>query len=102
MAACAIVADRALSSVLDPNYLVPFLTVVLLSAWFGGRVAGILAAVLTAGGLLFSPGNPVSVPRFTTYVLSTVIIAYLAGELRRMGARWEATLSSIGDGVVVI
>jgi len=96
------VADRALSSVLDPNYLVPFLTVVLLSAWFGGRVAGILAAVLTAGGLLFSPGNPVSVPRFTTYVLSTVIIAYLAGELRRMGARWEATLSSIGDGVVVI
>jgi two-component system cell cycle sensor histidine kinase/response regulator CckA len=102
MAACALAAVRALSPILDPDYLVPFLMVVLLSAWFGGRAAGLLAAGLTAAALLLPSGESVSAARFATYLLSAVIIAYLAGELRSIGARWEATLCSMADGVVVI
>jgi len=102
MAACAAAAVRMLPAFFDPNYLVPFLTVVLASAWFGGRAAGVLAAALTAGALLLPQMGAVSVSRVATYLLSAATIAYLAGELRRMSARWEATLCSIGDGVVVI
>jgi PAS domain S-box-containing protein len=101
LAVCALAVDRMLSSVFEPDYLVPFLTVVLLSAWFGGRPAGLLSAALTAAALLVPPGTG-SVARFSTYLLSAVIIAYLAGELRQMSVRWEGTLKSIGDGVVVV
>jgi two-component system, cell cycle sensor histidine kinase and response regulator CckA len=102
LAACALAADRLLPSILDPDYLVPFLTVVLLSAWFAGRSGGMVAAGLTSAALLLPPTGPVSISRFATYLLSTVIIAYLADELRQVSARSEATLSSIGDGVVVV
>ena len=101
LAACALAVDRLLSSVFEPDYLVIFLTVVLLSAWFGGRTAGIVSAALTAAALLVPPGT-VSVARFSTYLLSATAIAYLAGELRQMSARWEGTLKSIGDGVVMV
>jgi two-component system, cell cycle sensor histidine kinase and response regulator CckA len=102
MAGCAMAADRLLPSILDPNYLVPFLTVVLLSAWFGGRSGGMLAAGLTTAALLLPPVGPVSISRFAIYLLSAVAIAYLADEFRQVSARSEATLSSIGDGVVVV
>ncbi len=102
MAACALAADWLLPSILDPKYLVPFLSVVLLSAWFAGRSGGMLAAGLTTGALLLPPAGPVSISRFATYVLSAVIVAFLADELRQLSAQSEATLNSIGDGVVVV
>ncbi len=101
LVACALTANYFLSSFVEPDYLVTFLTVVLLSAWFGGRMAGFLAAGLTAAALLM-PFETGSTARFATYLLSAVVFAYLAGELRLMSSRWEATLCSIGDGVVVI
>jgi two-component system, cell cycle sensor histidine kinase and response regulator CckA len=102
MAVCAVAADRLLSPVLDPDYLVPFLIVVLLSAWFCGLGAGMLAVGLTTGALLMQHSGHVSMYRFVTYLLSAAIMTYLVDEVRQMSGRWEATLSSIGDGVVVV
>jgi two-component system, cell cycle sensor histidine kinase and response regulator CckA len=105
LTACGLVAALLLDPILEFSYFLPFLAVVFVSSWFYGLRSGILATALTVGVAAYFLDQPVNWPpvaRLATFLLSAGMVTYLASAVHNMRVRWEGTLSSIGDGVVVI
>ncbi len=111
LTACALLASLFLKRIIEPNFFLPFTAVVLVSSWFYGRWAGLLSTVLSTVVVDFCFMNPEYVFGFTswtdagrliTFIFSALLVTFLVDELRRSKLELAATLSSIGDAVVVV
>ena len=108
--AWAVVTSFMLKQVMEPSFFLPFITVVLVSSWFFGRNEGLLATALStividyffsasSFSLLFASWTEAA--RLLTFVLTSLLVTFLVAELRYSKVRLTATLSSIGDAVLV-
>lgn len=46
LTACALVVSLLLKRIIEPNFFLPFIAVVVVSAWFYGRSAGLISTLL--------------------------------------------------------
>ncbi len=109
LTAAAALASLVLRPYLETNIIAIFLAAVWLSAWYHGRLGGIVATI--ASGIAFfwffpTPSSASDAPRWTDAV-SLVSFVALAGLITWLTAAWqesrrllEATLSGIGDAVL--
>src|ERR1700730_9764330 len=111
LTACALVASLLLKRIIEPNFFLPFTAVVLIASWFYGRWAGLLSTLLGAIVVDFFFMNHRYILGFTswtdaarlvTFVCSALLVTFLVDQLRRSKLELTATLSSIGDAVVVV
>jgi two-component system, cell cycle sensor histidine kinase and response regulator CckA len=111
LTACALLVSLLLKSIIEPNFFLPFTAVVLVSSWFYGRWAGLLSTILGAMTVDFFFMSPQFVFGFTswtgaarliTFILSALLVTFLVDELRCSKLELTATLSSIGDAVLVV
>ena len=110
LTACALVASLLLKKIVEPNFFLPFIGVVLVSTWFFGRTAGLVGTLLGAAVVDFFFMEPVysfnlsswtTVARLITFVLSALLVTFLVDALRSSKLKLTETLSSIGDAVIV-
>lgn len=108
--AWALVTSLILKQIIEPNFFLPFVTVTLVSSWFFGRNAGLLATALSTAVIdfffvppLFSLaiGSWTEAARLMTFVMTSLLVTFLVAELRYSKVRLTATLTSIGDAVLV-
>lgn len=108
--ALAVVICLLLRPLLEPDFFLPFLAAVLLSAWYYGVGGGLFATALSSAAVLylFLPPQPafavedLSVAvRLGSFIGLGVLISLLAAAGRSSQMLLSATLSSIGDGVIV-
>ncbi len=108
--AWAMVTSLILKQIIEPNFFLPFVTVTLVSSWFFGRNAGLLATVLSTAVIDFFFAPPLyslaisswtEAARLLTFVLTSLLVTFLVAELRYSKVRLTATLTSIGDAVLV-
>ncbi|HWQ54953.1 MAG TPA: ATP-binding protein, partial [Bryobacteraceae bacterium] len=94
---------------LEPNFFLPFLAAVLLSAWYYGVGGGLAATLLSSAAVLYfflppQPGFAVRdlniAVRLGSFIGLGVLISLIAAAGRRSQMLLSATLSSIGDGVI--
>jgi two-component system cell cycle sensor histidine kinase/response regulator CckA len=109
--AVALLASLVFRPLIEPNYFLPFLGAVFLSAWFYGRVGGYMATALSGiavGFLLVELRGPqygggvniaASLLSFLAIAVGSTVL--IAGWLRSR-SMLTAALSSIGDGVLAI
>jgi PAS domain S-box-containing protein len=104
LAAGALAAALLLKPYFGSSYFLLYLLAVLVSARTGGRSAGLLAAALTSCAVYpaADSANSAFWVVLSTYVLTALIVTYLASAVHELAVRWEGTLSSIGDGIVAI
>jgi two-component system, cell cycle sensor histidine kinase and response regulator CckA len=110
LVACALVTSLRLKGLIEPNFSIPFLAIVLAVSWYLGQKEGILAAVLGTVALdvfFISPkigitlASRTEAARLLTFFVSALAVVFLASTIRRNRMWLEATLSNIGDAVVV-
>ncbi|MDQ6677457.1 MAG: DUF4118 domain-containing protein, partial [Acidobacteriota bacterium] len=108
--AWALVTSLILKKIIEPNFFLPFITVTLVASWFFGRNAGLLATALSTVIVDFffvPPLNSLAIQSWTeaarlvTFILTALLVTFLVDELRYSKVRLTATLSSIGDAVLV-
>lgn len=108
--AWALVTSLILKQIIEPNFFLPFVTVTLVSSWFFGRNAGLLATALSTLVIdyffvppLFSLAinSWTEAARLLTFVMTSLLVTFLVAELRYSKVRLTATLTSIGDAVLV-
>lgn len=102
--AWALVTSLILKKIIEPNFFLPFITVTLVSSWFFGRNAGLLATALSTGVIdyFFVPMfSWTEAAKVLTFVLTALLVTFLVDELRYSKVRLTATLTSIGDAVLV-
>ena len=108
--ASALVTSLSLKKIIEPNFFLPFIAVTLVSSWFFGRNAGLLATVLSTVVIdyffippLNSIGNLswTETARLLTFIFTALLVTFLVDELRYSKVRLTATLTSIGDAVLV-
>lgn len=111
LTACALVLSLVLKRFIEPNFFLPFTGVAVVSSWFYGRWAGLLATILGTMALdlffmspqyVFGFTSWTGAARLLTFVLSALLVTFLVDALRCSKLELAATLSSIGDAVVVI
>jgi len=82
---------------------------VVLSAWIGGRLGGLVSTVALALGTAyfhmppdpsFRVADPADLIRLGTFILSGMCVAWLSGVLKENHGFMMATLTSIGEGVI--
>ncbi|MDQ6707518.1 MAG: ATP-binding protein [Acidobacteriota bacterium] len=100
--ACGLVFALILREMLGQYVILPSIAAVAVSAWFYGMEGGVIATVLgsLSASYFFGPASGVAV-RLVTFILVGGLIAKLIDALRDSKIRLTATLSSIGDAVVV-
>ena len=107
--AWALVTSMILKQVIEPSFFLPFLTAVLVVSWFFGRNAGLVTTGLSAlvVDLFFLPpllSLGMSWPdaaTLLTFILTALLVTFLVNELRHSKVRLTATLTSMGDAVLV-
>ncbi|MFN7999251.1 MAG: response regulator [Bryobacteraceae bacterium] len=109
VSALALLTALLLRPVLEPNLYVPFLAAVFCSAWYYGHTGGFMATGFSASALAFvlSQLRPPMYPRSSNLlagVLSFVAVSIAATAIisgwHSSRSILNATLSSIGDGVL--
>ncbi len=110
LTAVALLATVLLRPYLEPDVSIFFLAATWISAWQYGRAGGLVATALSSLAILFfffQPDPAVSTTAWST-ALRLVAFVTVAGMLTWMTAAWRdgrrlfgATLSSIGDAVLV-
>lgn len=94
---------------LRPDVFMPFLAAVLLSAWFHGRLGGLLSTLFSAlvtfyffllPGFSHEDGSLNGLARLAAFVLLSILITWLTAAGRSGETLLAATLSSIEDGVI--
>ena len=87
-----------------------FLAAVVLSAWLGGTLDGVLALAISAGGrflvfptprVAFALGHPAELLRLTLFAAIGAVAAWLVGRLRTAQSQLTAALASAVDAVAV-
>src|SRR5436190_2433543 len=81
---------------------------VTLSAWFGGRLGGLIATLALSLGTAyyhlspegFGVNDPADLVRLGTFTLSGTFVAWLRGALKESQGLMMATLRSTGDAVI--
>ncbi len=102
--AWALVTSLILKKIIEPNFFLPFITVTLVSSWFFGRNAGLLATALSTAVIdyFFVPMfGWTDAAKVLTFVLTALLVTFLVDELRYSKVRLTATLTSIADAVLV-
>ncbi len=102
MSACGLLFALVLREAVGQYVILPSAAAVLVAAWFYGLEGGLLATVLgsIAAGFFFAQANGAGI-RILTFIVVSMLIAKLVDELRESRIRLMATLSSIGDAVIV-
>ncbi len=107
--AFALLLSLLLRPVLEPNFFLPFLVAVLVSAWMHGSLGGVLTTVFSAlatvyfflpPSLSFSVETGNNIARLLAFIALAVLITWLTASWRESRALLAATLSSIADGVI--
>jgi len=107
--AAALLVALLVRPLLEPNYFLPFLGGVLLSAWYYGVAGGFAATVFSSAALLYfflppEPGFAIKdlnvAVRLGSFVALAVGMSLLAASRRSSQMLLSATLSSIIDGVI--
>jgi two-component system, cell cycle sensor histidine kinase and response regulator CckA len=107
--ALALFLSLIFGPLLEPNYFLPFLAAVLLSAWYSGVTGGLAATLLSSAAALYfflppQPGFAIADlnigVRLGAFAGLGVLISLLAASGRRSQMLLSATLTSIGDGVI--
>jgi PAS domain S-box-containing protein len=107
--ALALLLSLLLRPLLEPNFFLPFLGAVLVSAWTHGSLGGGLTTLFCSlatlyfflpPNLSFSVETGNTVARLLAFVGLSVLITWLTASRRDSRALLAATLSSIGDGVI--
>lgn len=110
LTAVALFISLTLKQLIEPNFFLPFLAAVFLGVWFYGLRPGLAATALStlAIAYFFMPvlRSPViwdwnEVGRLVAFLLVALPIVKLVSDLRSSRGLLSATLSSIGDAVVV-
>ena len=103
----AVLVSFILRSLLQPNFFLPFLVAVFVSAWYYGHVGGFTATALCTvalGGLVVELREYAGGANMAATLLSFVAISIAATALvsgfHNSRSMLSATLSSIADGVV--
>ena len=102
--AWALVTSLILKKIIEPNFFLPFITVTLVSSWFFGRNAGLLATALSTAVIdyFFVPTfGWTNAAKVLTFILTALLVTFLVDELRNSKVRLTATLTSIADAVLV-
>lgn len=106
----ALLTCLLLRPLLEPNFSLPFMAAVLLSSWYYGVSGGLTATALSSVALLYffvpeEPGFAVrdlnAAVRVISFAAIGILISLLAAAGRKSQMLLSATLSSIGDGVIV-
>ncbi len=92
----------------EHNFFPVLFPAVVLSAWLGGRLGGIIATIGLSLGTAyyhlppagFGVDDPADLIRLGTFTVSGGIVAWMSGALRESQGIMMATLRSIGDGVI--
>ncbi|MGI8989733.1 MAG: response regulator [Bryobacteraceae bacterium] len=102
LSACALLIALLLREALHQYVILPSTAAVLVAAWFYGREGGIFATVLGCiSAAFFFTGESGATIRILTFASVSALITALVDALRGSKIRLTATLSSIGDAVVV-
>ena len=108
LTALALILSLLMRPVLQPDFFPLFLVTVLLSAWYHGRQAGLLATALSAVAvfsffLLPDRGSATSAASFVRlgfFMIFALLITWLTSAWRASHGLLAATLSSIGEAVL--
>ena len=107
--ALALLLSLLLRPLLEPNFFLPFLAAVLVSAWAHGSLGGGLTTLFSSlatvyfflpPNLSFNVETGNNIARLLAFVGLSVLITWLTASRRDSRALLAATLSSIGDGVI--
>lgn len=107
--ALALLFSLLLRPLLEPNFFLPFLVAVLVSAWVYGSLGGGLTTLFCAlvtlyfflpPSLSFSVETGGAVTRLVAFVGLSILITWLTASWRDSRTLLAATLNSIGDGVI--
>ena len=108
--AVAVFASLLIHPVPEPNAFLLFMIAVWLSAWYHGRLGGAVAAAASTLAVLYffvRPGASAAdlslntLARLAGFVLMALLIAWVTAAWRESRQLLAATLSSIGDGILV-
>jgi len=97
-----------LKNLAEHNIFTILFPAVVLSAWAGGRLGGLISTAALALGTAyyhlppegFAVGDPDDVIRLGTFTFSGALVAWLSGALKENQGIITATLKSIGDAVI--
>src|SRR5690349_4658130 len=110
LTAGALLLSLLLRPVIEPSYFLLFVVAVWLSAWYHGRTSGLVATAASAIALLYfflrseagaSTPSWNLIGRLTAFVLMGGLITWVTASWRDSRRLLAATLSSIGDAVLV-
>ena len=105
----AVLVSLLLRPLLEPNFFLPFLIAVFVSAWYYGHVGGLTATLLSTialGALMAELGEAGRVgganlaATLLSFVAISAPVTALVSSFHSSRSMLTATLSSIGDGVV--
>jgi PAS domain S-box-containing protein len=107
--AVALVIALLLKVFLEPDFFLPFMAAVVLSAWFYGRTGGLIATASSGIVILFfflrpDPADQApsvnTLARIVSFVILGSLVTWTTATYRDSRQLLSATLSSIGDAVV--
>ena len=110
LTAAALLIALVIHPYLDPNTSLLFIVVVWLSAWYHGRPGGVLATGASVLAILYFVVRPGAseadlswnmAARLAGFVLMALLITWVTASWRESRRLLAATLTSIGDGVLV-
>jgi two-component system, cell cycle sensor histidine kinase and response regulator CckA len=110
VSAVALEATVQLLPYLEPDIFVFFLVAVWASAWLYGRMGGLMATAASAVAIVFfflRPEPGVATPPFslvirvTSFVVMSAVVTWMTAAWREGRRLFAATLSGIGDAVLV-
>jgi PAS domain S-box-containing protein len=110
LTAAALLISLVLYPYLEPNTFLLFIVAVWLSAWYHGRAGGALATAASSLAILYFFLRPTAAPmgppltmlaRLLAFVVMALLITWVTASWRESRRLLAATLSSIGDGVLV-
>ena len=110
LTAVALLISLVIHPYLEPNTFLLFIVAVWLSAWYHGRAGGALATAASSIAVLYfflRPGATAAdlswslAARLLGFVLMALLITWVTASWRESRRLLAATLSSIGDGVLV-
>ncbi len=110
VSAAALLLTVILRPFFEPNIFVLFVLAAWVSAWHYGRTGGLVSTAASAVAILYfflRPDPMVTAPawniliRLTAFVVMGSLVTWMTAAWREARRLFAATLSSIGDGVVV-
>ena len=106
LVAAAWVVSLLIRPYLEPDAFLLFLVAVWLTAWYYGRLVGLVAVVASAfalGWFLLTGGEPMrsALLRLSVFVITAILVGWVTAAWRDSRGLLVSTLASIADAIVV-